>query len=206
MARARAGRTQRERTAATTTALVSAAHELFGGDGYEATSLDAVAVAAGVTKGALYHHFDSKRELFAAVFAREVERLAAAARTAYLAEADPWTGFEAGCRAFLEACRQPRTQRIVLLDAQPALGWDTIRELEGEMLSMMAVGIERAISAGRIAPRPAGPLVSLLFGALCEGAMVVARAEDPSAAQTAMLAEVRRLLHGMSAETGAVAT
>lgn len=198
MARARAGRTQRDRTATTTTALVSAAHELFGADGYEATSLDAVALAAGVTKGALYHHFDSKRELFAAVFSHEVGRLAAVARTAYLAEPEPWTGFEAGCRAFLEACLQPRTQRIVLLDSQPALGWETVRKLQGELLAMMELGIGRAISAGRIAPRPAGPLASLLFGALCEGAMVVARAQDPDGAQAAMLAEVRRLLDGVS--------
>ena len=74
-----ARRTQAERTEATTTALVDAARELFAKDGYAATSLDAVAAKARVTKGAVYHHFQGKQQLFEAVFAREVERLCARA-------------------------------------------------------------------------------------------------------------------------------
>jgi AcrR family transcriptional regulator len=85
-----ARRSQQERSEATTTALVAAARELFAQDGLAATSVEAVCARAGVTKGALYHHFAGKRELFAAVFSAEQERLAAAIVAAYGAHEDLW--------------------------------------------------------------------------------------------------------------------
>ena len=91
-------RSQAERSEATTSALVEAARELFARDGFEATSLDAVAARAYVTKGAVYHHFDGKRQLFEAVFAREVEQLTATLAAVYARKKDPWDAFEAGCR------------------------------------------------------------------------------------------------------------
>ncbi len=190
--------TQEERSEATTAALVTAARELFAADGFAATSLDAVVAKAGVTKGALYHHFAGKRELFAAVFAAEQRRLAAAIVAAYSAEEDPWRAFEAGCAAFIEACQEPGVQRIALLDAPAALGWETIRALEAGSLQMMQQGIARAIEAGAIAERPAVPLAHLLFGAICESAMVVARAEDPDAALREARAELRRVLRSLA--------
>jgi AcrR family transcriptional regulator len=191
--------TQAERRAATTTALVDAARELFADDGYGATSLDAVALKAGVTKGALYHHFEGKRQLFEAVFEREVDRLATELAAAYARESDPWNALEAGCRAFLEACLEPRLQRIVLLDAFAALGWDGVRQREAGLLEALELGIERAIDAGRIDPRPAAPLASFVFGALCEVAMVVARAERPARAQREAVAELGRVMDSLSA-------
>src|SRR5262245_14957814 len=115
-----ARRTQAERTEATIGALVDAARELFARDGYEATSLSAVAARADVTKGAVYHHFDGKRQLFEAVFTREVERMAAPLVAAYGRKKDPWDAFQAGCRAFLDECLDPELQRILLIDAQAA--------------------------------------------------------------------------------------
>src|SRR6185437_16102188 len=114
--------TQQERSEATTTALVEAARDLFAKDGYAATSLDAVVGKAGMTKGALYHHFAGKRELFAAVFAGEQQKLSGVVAAAYAGRQDPWEAFEAGCRAFVEACQEPGVQRIFLLDAPAALG------------------------------------------------------------------------------------
>jgi len=191
--------TQAERREATTAALVAAARQLFAEDGYGATSLDAVALKAGVTKGALYHHFEGKRQLFEAVFEREVERLTAELAAAYARESDPWKALEAGSRAFLEACLEPRLQRIVLLDAFAALGWDGVRQRETGLLEALELGIERAIDAGRIDPRPAAPLASFLFGALCEVAMVVARAERPARAQREAVAELGRVMDSLSA-------
>jgi AcrR family transcriptional regulator len=190
-------RTQQERSEATRGALVGAARELFALDGYAATSLDAVVARAGVTKGALYHHYAGKRELFAAVVAGEQERLAAEVVAAYEGKRDPWEAFEAGCRAFLDTTLDPGTQRIVLHDAPAALGWETIRELESDLLTMMQVGIQRAIDAKRIPSRPPGPLATFLFGALCETAMAVARSSDQEAAQKQSLAELRRVLRAL---------
>src|SRR5947207_4410833 len=102
--------TQHQRTEATTAALVEAARDLFAEDGYAATSLDAVVSKAGLTKGALYHHFAGKRELFAAVFAAEQDTLIEVVAAAYAEREDPWEAFEAACRAFVEACQEPGVQ------------------------------------------------------------------------------------------------
>jgi AcrR family transcriptional regulator len=193
-----ARRTQAERTEATTTALVAAARELFAKEGYDATSLDAVAARAGVTKGAVYHHFNGKRQLFEAVFTGEVERMAAPLAVAYGRKKDPWDAFRAGCRAFLDECLDPGLQRIVLLDASAAIGWEQIRRLESPLLQMMELAITRAIEAGRIAPRPPGPLAHFLFGALCEMAMIVAREDDHKAAHRQAVVEIGRVLDGLA--------
>src|SRR5215203_679349 len=163
--------TQAQRTEATTGALIDAARELFAQDGFAATSLDAVVARAGVTKGALYHHFDSKRALFRAVYEREQSEQARVVAQAYARKRDPWEAFEAGSRAFLDHTLDPGVQRIVLIDAPGALGWEGMRAGEHESLRMMEEGLRRAISAGRIASRPVEPLAVLLFGALCEAAM-----------------------------------
>lgn len=191
-------RTQAERTEATTAALVDAARELFARDGYDATSLDAVAARASVTKGAVYHHFEGKRQLFEAVFVREVERMAVPLAEAYARKKDPWNAFQAGCRAFLDECLDPGLQRIVLLDASAAIGWEQIRRLESPLLEMMELGISRAADAGRIAPRPPGPLAHFVFGALCEMAMIVARAVDQTAAHRQAVGEISRVLDGLA--------
>jgi AcrR family transcriptional regulator len=190
--------TQQERTEATTTALIEAARELFAADGYAATSLDAVVAKADVTKGALYHHFSGKRDLFAAVFASEQVRIAGASIAAAARQSDPWDALEAGCAAFIEICQEAGVQRIFLLDGPAALGWERIRELESSSLNVMEVGIARAIEAGRIEPRPVKPLAHLLFGAVCESAMVVARAKDQHAALEEALAELGRLLRSLA--------
>jgi AcrR family transcriptional regulator len=190
--------TQQERTEATTGALVAAGRELFAADGYAATSLDAVVARAGVTKGALYHHFAGKRELFAAVFVAEQERLAAAVIAAYARERDPWRALEAGCVAFVEACQEPGVQRIALLDAPAALGWEKVRELEAGSFAMLEQGIRRAIDEGALHRRPVTPLAHLLFGAVCETANLAARAPEPDKALRQGVAELRRVLRALA--------
>jgi AcrR family transcriptional regulator len=193
-----ARRTQAERTEATTAALVDAARELFARDGYDTTSLDAVAARAGVTKGAVYHHFEGKRQLFEAVFTREVERLALPLAAAYGRKKDPWDAFHAGCRAFLDECLDPGLQRIVLLDASAAIGWEQIRHLESPLLQMMELAISRAAEAGRIAPRNPSTLAHFLYGALCETAMIVVRSDDQKAAHREAVVEIGRVLDGLA--------
>jgi AcrR family transcriptional regulator len=188
-------RTQAQRTEATTAQLVEAARSLFAANGYEGTALDDVVAAAGVTKGALYHHFGSKRDLFRAVFEHEELALARACHQAYAAERDSWTGFHAGCRAFLEATLDPGVQRICLLDAPAVLGWETVHEIEAQYsLAMIENGLQQAIDSGRIAARPTAPLAHMLMGALGGGAMMVARADDQRGAMQEVAREVESLL------------
>ncbi len=192
-------RTQAARRAATTAALLAAARESFAQDGYAATSLDAVVAAAGVSKGALYHHYAGKRELFGAVYEREQEKLAEVCAAAALEHADdPWAAVEAGARAFLDGVLDPEVQRIVLIDSFAALGHEDVRAGEATAMALLQQGLAQAMEAGRIASRPVEPLAALLFGAICEGALTVARADDQAAAHSATLAEVGRLFAAYS--------
>ncbi len=196
------GRTQSERTQATTGQLIAAAAALFAADGYSATSLDSVAARAGVTKGAVYHHFAGKRELFAAVYEREQLRLAELIAVASRRETDSWDAFYAGCRAFLEASLDPGVQRITLLDAPAALGWQGMRDIEAtHSMALLKQGLRAAMKAGRIADRPVEPLAHLLFGATCEAAMLIARSDDQREATRRSLADLKALLDGLALST-----
>ncbi|UGQ12871.1 TetR/AcrR family transcriptional regulator; helix-turn-helix transcriptional regulator [Yinghuangia sp. ASG 101] len=191
----RTRRTQRERSGATTAELLAAARDLFASEGYAATSLDAVCERAGVSKGALYHHFRNKEALFHAVYAAEEATIAEAVAAAYLAVADKdrWDAVFAGCEAYLVMCLDPGVQRITLLDAPGALGVEAVDEVSALCVKQMYVGVKRAIEAGRIAPRPVEPLARLLFGGLSEAAKAIGRAPDPLRAQHEALDELRRL-------------
>ena len=194
------GKTQQQRSDATTAELIEAARRLFAADGYAATLLDDIVREAGVTKGALYHHFDGKRDLFRLVFEREQQALAAAVTAAHAKEPDHWDGFRAGCRAFLEASMDPGVQRITLLDAPSVLGWEAMREVEASYsLAMLREGLEVAVTEGRIAPRPVTALANMLLGALCEGAMMTARSADQPEATRQVLAELDAQLDSLAA-------
>ena len=118
---------------------------------------------------------------------------------AHARERDPWKGFSAGCRAYLEAL-DPGIQRITLIDGPAVLGVDTVNEiLDRYSMSLIRNGLELAIDAGAIERRPIEPLAALLNGALCEGARLVARSEDPEAARRAVVREVRTLLDALRA-------
>ncbi|MCK2220224.1 TetR family transcriptional regulator [Actinomadura sp. ATCC 31491] len=188
-------RTQAERSDGTTAALTRAARELFGRHGYAATSIDAVAAAAGVTKGAAYHHFGGKAPLFRAAFEEELAGVSARLEQVAAEEADPWAAVRRGARTFLEHCLDPGFRRIVLLDAPSVLGWETVRELEhGHLLRILRAGFELA-AAGGGGEAAAVPLrAQLAFGALCEGGMLLARSADPAAELPRLAAEADRLL------------
>jgi hypothetical protein len=131
------------------------------------------------------------------VFAREVDRLCAALPAVYASKRDPWEAFEACCRKFLEECLEPGLQRIMLLDALAAVGWEGVRRLEAPMMEMMEIAIRRAVDTGTIAPRPATPLAVFLYGALCETSMNVARADNQKAAHRRALTELSHVLNGL---------
>ena len=188
-------RSQQERSETTTTQLVATARELFARHGYAATSLDAVVSECGVTKGALYHHFAGKSDLFEAVFREEERRVCEVIAIAYSRRRDPIEAAFAGCRAFLEASLDPGVQRITLLDGPSVLGWERMREVEAEYgLALIKEGIRVAIAAGRMPRRDVDSLAHLLFGAMCEGAMFVVRSSDQPAAKRRFERELKAML------------
>lgn len=195
-------RTQAERSEATRDALIAAARALFAERGYAAVGTEEIVRAAGVTRGALYHHFDGKRALFEAVYERiELElaqRIAGGALDAGATE--PLEAMRAGAEMFLRAATEPEAQRIVLLDGPSVLGWDRWREIATEHgLGLIEATLQAAIEAGAIAEQPVRPLAHVLMGALDEAAMLVARAEDPERMRAEVGRTLDALLAGLSA-------
>jgi AcrR family transcriptional regulator len=189
--------TQAERTDATRGKLLAVARKLFATKGYAATSLDALVRRAGVTKGAFYHHFPDKQAIFRAVFEAVEDDLVAAA-LAGSKGTDALTRFRTGCHAFLAASVDPSVQRIVMMDGPAVLGWATWREIDWRhFLALVDEGLAQAMLAHGAKRRPTKALAHLVFGALCESAMVVARSPKPKEALRQVREELDVLLGGL---------
>ena len=191
--------TQAERTEATRGRLVATARRLFAEKGFAATSTEEILGEAAVSRGALYHHFASKTDLFRATFEAVEDDLTAQilAAAAGSGETDPMRILELGFDAFLDQCVNPEVQRIVMLDGPTVLGWDTWHELDeryafGTIKTVLTV----AAQTGRIDEAAVEPLSHLLLGAIMQAGMVVARAEDPVAAKRAMSETFARIVSG----------
>jgi AcrR family transcriptional regulator len=191
-------RTQSERSEATRGALIGAARPLFAERGYAGVGTEEIVRAAGVTRGALYHHFQGKRELFEAVYEQIESEVTERIATGALAGSNPIEALRAGAGAFLDHCLEPEVQQIVLLDAPSVLGWERWREIGARYgLGLIEAALTAGIEAGQISPQPVRPLAHVLMGALDEAAMVVARAEDPAGAREEMAAVLGGLLGGI---------
>lgn len=192
-------RSQRERSETTTRHMLSTARKLFARDGYAATSLDTVVDECGVTKGAFYHHFASKEQLFEAVFIEEQRKIAEVSVAAYKTKRDPIDASYAACRAFFDVSLNPGVQWITLLDAPGVLGWERMRDIESNYsLRLLKESIRAAIAAKRMKKRDVDPLAHLLLGALCEGAMYMARADDQRKARRTVEREYKTILDALS--------
>jgi AcrR family transcriptional regulator len=189
--------TQAERTDATTGRLLDAGRRLFGERGYAQTSTEEVVAAANVTRGALYHHFRNKEGLFAAVFERESERLAAAVLEAASGYEDAGDRIRAGCRVFLEKCLSPDYQRIALVDGPAVLGHQRARGIEAaHTFRLLASGLRDA-SRGRSSRAEVEVRTTLLFGALCEAGMLLARSPAPREAMAGVAAAVGSMVDAL---------
>jgi len=190
-------RSQATRSAATRDALVAAARPLFAQHGFTGVGTETIVRAAGVTRGALYHQFADKTELFAAVF-EDVEqsivvRIGEASRAANATE--PMDEMAVGASAWLDACTDPAIQRIVLLDGPAVLGWERWREIGMRYGMGLVEGLlDHAVATGSIPPQPVRPLAHVLIGALDEAALYVATADDPVVARAEVQEVVNRLL------------
>ena len=192
-------RTKAAQREATTAALIDVARELFAERGYANVGTEEIVQRAGVTRGALYHHFrGGKEELFRAVVVQISAETAQQVRAAAGVIEDPWDALVAGIDAFLDACATAEVQRILLIDGPAVLGWDVWRTIDAEYgLGLLEAALQGAIDAGRLPPQPARAAAHVLLGALDEAAMVVARADDPLAARAEMGQTVHRLLEGL---------
>jgi AcrR family transcriptional regulator len=157
-------------------AIVGAAHDLFAADGFAATSTAAVVEAAGVTRGALYHHFADKTDLFRAVFERLETELNETIITNALAQRDARDAFVAGCGTMLDFMVRPDYHQIAVVDAPAVLGssvWHAIDYSTG--LLSLQMGLHALEKAGYLRV-PNTPAVAVaMFGALTEAGVVLSR-------------------------------
>lgn len=187
---------------ATRQALVEAAGDLFAERGYAATSIEDIARAARVTRGALYHHFTGKQDVFEAVF-EDLETRIVQRFPTFDAAQEPgavWQQVLAAFDAALDICLEPRFQRIVLLDGPAVLGWQRWRALaERYELGLIRDALTALVAAGLLRPQPADLLARVLFAALSEAALTIAAADDQPRTRAEAGALLGLLLEGLRA-------
>jgi AcrR family transcriptional regulator len=193
-----------ERGRATRDRLIAAGRELFGEHGYEATSIEAILETAGVKRGALYHHFESKQALFDAVLDQVVSEVARAAAEAARAETDPVESLRAGCTAWLRMALDPAVQRIALVDPPGVLGWTRWRELdEQHILGGLRRNLQLIAADERLPAGDVDLLAHMVLAAVNEAALLIARADDPREAlakgKSAVDTLIDRLVTGSAA-------
>jgi AcrR family transcriptional regulator len=192
-----------DHVADTREALLKAARCLFASRGYAATGTEDIVGAARVTRGALYHHFRDKADLFTSVMeqcAREMaERLIEQeTRRAELGRQDTWSLLRTGFQSFLDACADADFQRIVLIEGPAVLGhsaWDALVEKHGYVL--LAEALAQAEQEGDIDPLPVAPLTRMLGALISEASLFIARADDQERARKDAGAVLDRLLVGL---------
>ena len=195
-------RTQAERAAETRETLIAAARPLFAEHGFAAAALETIVRAAGLTRGALYHHFADKTELFAAVFEQVEAEVAARMGEAIAAsnETDPVEVMRLGAGFWLNACSDPEIQRIVLVDAPGVLGWTRWTEIGNRYnTGLVRELLTNAVETGRIPPQPIEATALTMLGAMREVTLYVARAEDRDQAREEAGAVMDRLIRALSA-------
>ena len=184
---------RRDQAASTRARVIAIAREMFASAGYAQTSIEAIQERAALSRGALYHHFANKRELFLAVYEliedETAEKLASAAAKA---PADP---LRAGCAAWLELASDPTTRQITLIDAPAVLGWERWSATDDrEGLGLLRQALIREADAGRLDPELVDGVAHILLAALIELGLMIARADKPRAAQRQARATLDYLL------------
>jgi AcrR family transcriptional regulator len=184
---------------ATRRALLAAARRRFGTLGFAGTSLDDVAAEAGVTKGALYHHFRGKEQLFLEVYDEVEAELSAHGLAAAAGGTDAVDALQRGFGAFLDLALDPAVQRIALLDAPSVLGTAAKLEVDARhSLAAVRAAVQVGVAEGLLAPVDPDTIASLLIAACSQAALLIATAPDPAAARPQVGAALDRLLTGLT--------
>lgn len=190
-----------EKGQATRERLVEVARRLFGERGYDGTSIDAILDEAGAAKGALYHHFGDKQQLFDAVLNQTVSEIALRIADIARRADDPLASLRAGCSAWLEMALDPAIQRIAILDPPSAVGWARSREVdELHVLGGVRANLLQLARGGSLPAEQVDALAHMVLASVNEAALLIARSEDPEAALAIGQAAVDTLLDRLAVE------
>lgn len=214
---------QVQKSEATRRRLLQVAREEFSQNGFADTSVDEIVRAAGVTKGAFYHHFRDKTDLFRRVYKSVKQDVVRAAFVVHVAhepfsDADNngdrrlidmaeqtneevWAQLIDRCRKYIRLHMDPRVHRIVLTDARWVLDWVELQQIEEEDgIVLLRADLRRASHRGIMRPLPLPMLAALLVGVLNEACLQVANAEDPERSLDEAMAVVSNMLSGLRAD------
>lgn len=179
--------------AETQKALRRQARKLFAQKGYSGANTNELVERARVTKGALYHHFANKKELYQAVVEDMEQELVERIEAAGAGRA-PWERLSAMCSAYVDACGEPALARMLVLEAPAVLGWKTWCNLEQRY---EVAAFARCLKEIDGLNEPAETLAQVILGALTTGARVIANAPDPEAARAQVRQTIDRLISGL---------
>jgi AcrR family transcriptional regulator len=164
----------------TTSALLDAARVEFTAQGYLAAKTEAIVETAGVTRGALYHHFRDKAALFDALVEQMQDEIAQAVANAAKTARSPFEAFRIGCAAYLDCCTRPDVRQIVLVDGPAVLGWERWRELdERHAYRSTLAAVKACIAAGEIVAVEPEPMARVLMAAITQVGLDIGRTDDP---------------------------
>ncbi|MDQ3728566.1 MAG: TetR/AcrR family transcriptional regulator [Actinomycetota bacterium] len=193
---------QAARSEATRARLIEAGTKLFSEHGFAAVGTEQIVERAEVTRGALYHHFGDKRDLFRAVHEQLEERLVADIAAVLEVEPrdDPLEVLEVAAGAVLDVAIDRQVARVTLIDAPSVLGWEEWREIDTRYgLGLAESVLGAAMEGGRIPKQPVRPLAHLLLAAIGEAAIMVATAPEPKRARSEVEPAIRSLIRGLAA-------
>ncbi|HEY8949557.1 MAG TPA: helix-turn-helix domain-containing protein [Rhizomicrobium sp.] len=189
---------QLDRSAATIADILAAARKLFASEGFDATSIDGIAAKAGVAKGAVYHHFESKEEIFTRVLEDvQAEIAALPVPAATRAMTDPLDQIAAETLRYLLAATEPSRKRILLIDGPAVIGWKKWREIDDRFFGAGAKAAMTLVLGPKATPREVDAVTHLLMGAVMEACLVCATAPDAKKAARELSAGLRRMLQGL---------
>jgi AcrR family transcriptional regulator len=189
-----ARRSNRDRTEATRGALIAAARRLFLARSYAETSTPEIVAVAGVTRGALYHHYADKQALLAAVAEAEAAAVAAEIERATPPGLAPRAALIQGGEAFLAAMALPGRTRILLLDGPAVLGRATMDAIDARHGSRtLRAGLAAAMAAGALRPLPLEAATALLGAAFDRAALAIEAGADPAACRAVLAALIEGL-------------
>jgi AcrR family transcriptional regulator len=189
-----------EQSEATRRKLLKVSRNLFARRGYADTSIEDIVQRTKVTRGALYHHFESKQDVFRAVYEDLQRELAQQFYDAAMREPRVEKHLEVGAEVYLDACLDRGLQRIALVDTPSVLGWDFWHEIDEKYsLGHIQNALKAGMKQGYFERQPVEPLAQVLFGALNEAGLFIARADDMAAARRHVGKTISRLIAGLRA-------
>jgi AcrR family transcriptional regulator len=196
----RADGVRAKKAAATRNLIITIARKLFSSQGYNASPIEQIVEEAQITRGALYHHFQDKRDLFRAVFhAVELELAARANPVPAEISVHSWRRFRHRIQTFLDAILRPEFHRILLIDGPAVLGWADWRALESEYgLGAISKALDIAMREGHVRKQAISPLAHIILAAIDEAALLIANSEERGRARREVGAALDAFLNGLT--------